>query len=60
MTEKRLLDLAEALEREVPRRTAAQVTQIICTTEGTGPSERTIQRHFARLGLDIRPTDRLR
>ena len=42
-------------KREVPRRTAAQVTQIIRTTEGTGPSERTLQRHFARLGLNTRP-----
>jgi putative transposase len=55
VTEKRLLDLAEALKREVPRRTAAQVTQIIRTTEGSGPSERTLQRHFARLGLNARP-----
>ena len=54
-TDKRLLDLAEALKREVPRRTAAQVTQIIATTEATGPSERTVQRHFARLGLNTRP-----
>ena len=36
VTEKRLLDLAEALKREVPRRTAAQVAQIIRTTEGGG------------------------
>jgi putative transposase len=55
VTEKRLLDLAEALKREVPRRTAAQVTQIIRTAEGSGPSERTVQRHFARLGLNTRP-----
>ena len=37
VTEKRLLDLAEALKREVPRRTAAQVAQIIRTAEGCGP-----------------------
>ena len=55
VTEKRLLDLAEALKREVPRRTAAQVAQIIRTAEGAGPAERTVQRHFARLGLNIRP-----
>jgi len=55
VTDKRLLDLAEALKREVPRRTAAQVTQIIRTTEETGPSERTVQRHLARLGLNTRP-----
>jgi len=53
--EQRLLDLAEALKREVPRRTAAQVTQIIRTAEGAGPAERTVQRHFARLGLNTRP-----
>jgi putative transposase len=55
VTEKRLLDLAEALKREVPRRTAAQVAQIIRTAEGSGPSDRTLQRHFARLGLNTRP-----
>ena len=55
VTEKQLLDLAETLKREVPRRTAAQVAQIIRTAEGTGPSERTLQRHFARLGLNTRP-----
>jgi len=55
VTEKRLLDLAEALKREVPRRTAAQVAEIIRTTEGAGPAGRTLQRHFARLGLNTRP-----
>jgi len=55
VTERRLLDLAEALKREVPRRTAAQVAQIIHITEGAGPAERTVQRHFARLGLNTRP-----
>jgi hypothetical protein len=45
VTEKRLLDLAEALKREVPRRTAAQVSAIIRTTEGAGPAGRTLQRH---------------
>jgi putative transposase len=55
VTEKRLLDLAEALKREVPRRTAAQVAEIIGTTEGAGPAARTLQRHFARLGLNTRP-----
>ncbi len=55
VTEKRLLDLAEALKREVPARTGAQVAQIIRTIEGDGPSERTVQRHLARLGLNTRP-----
>jgi putative transposase len=55
VTEKRLLDLAEALKREVPRRTAAQVSEIIRTSQGAGPAGRTLQRHFARLGLNTRP-----
>ena len=55
VTDKRLLDLAEALKRELPARTAAQVAQIIRTVEGSGPSERTLQRHLARLGLNVRP-----
>ena len=55
VTDKRLLDLAEALKREVPARTAAQVAQIIRTAEDWGPSERTVQRHLARLGLNTRP-----
>ncbi len=55
VTEKRLLDLAEALKRELPRRTAAQVAEIIRTSEGAGPAARTLQRHFARLGLNTRP-----
>jgi putative transposase len=31
------------------------VAEIIRTTEGAGPSSRTLQRHFARLGLNTRP-----
>lgn len=46
-----VLDLAVALRREVPERTAAQITAIITEARGWGPHERTIQRHFARLGL---------
>ncbi len=49
-----MLALAEALKREVPRRTAAQVGQIIRTAEGWAPSERTLQRLFVRLGLNTR------
>ncbi len=49
-----VLALAEALKREVPRRTAAQVGQIIRTAEGWAPSERTLQRLFVRLGLNTR------
>jgi putative transposase len=39
----------------MPRRTAAQVGVIIRMAKGSGPSERTLQRHFARLGLNTRP-----
>jgi peptidoglycan hydrolase-like protein with peptidoglycan-binding domain len=55
VTDKAVLDLAAALKLEMPRRTAAQVAVIIRTVEGAGPSERTLQRHFARLGLNTRP-----
>lgn len=55
VTDKRLLDLAEALKREAPARTAAQVAEIIRVTESGGPSTRTVQRHLARLGLHTRP-----
>ena len=50
-----MLDLAVKLKREAPGRTAAQVTAIIEAAEGWAPSERTIQRLFARLGLNTRP-----
>lgn len=49
-----VLELAAALKREVPARTAAQVTAILGAHAGEGasvPSARTLQRHFARLGL---------
>lgn len=54
-----LLDLAVRLRRENPRRTAAHVVELI-VTELAGhdreiPSVRTVQRHFARLGLNVRP-----
>jgi putative transposase len=55
-----VLELAVALKREAPARTAAQVAAIIRQTHGEGPSERTIRRHFARLGLHtISDGDRL-
>ena len=50
-----VLDLAVKLKREAPRRTAAQVAEVIFAAEGWAPSERTIQRLFARLGLHTRP-----
>jgi len=50
-TAKEVLALAEALKLEAPERTAAQVVRIIGTTGANAPSERTIQRLYARLGL---------
>ena len=46
-----VLELAVALKRENPERTAAQVRRILRTTSGWAPSERTLQRHFERLEL---------
>jgi putative transposase len=53
-----VLELAVALKREVPARTAAQVAAILAASAGpagTAPSLRTLQRHFARLELNTRP-----
>jgi putative transposase len=45
------LELAEALRREQPARTAAQIHRIILEAEGAAPSATTIQRHFKAVGL---------
>ena len=50
-----LLDLAVALKTEEPARTAAQVAALIVAASGNGPSVRTVQRHFAQLGLHASP-----
>jgi putative transposase len=49
-----VLDLAVALKKEVPERTAAQVATILRAHSGWAPDERTLQRHFARLELSHR------
>jgi len=57
-TSAEVLELAAALKREVPARTAAQVRAILLACAGPGgaaPSQRTLQRHFARLELNTRP-----
>jgi putative transposase len=57
-TEAAVLELAAALKREVPARTAAQVAAILAAHAGDAtavPSARTLQRHFARLELTTRP-----
>jgi putative transposase len=50
-TPERLLELACALRKEQPARTTAQIHRIIVEREGSSPSARTIQRHFAAAGL---------
>ncbi|MFU8841652.1 MAG: transposase, partial [Nitriliruptoraceae bacterium] len=54
-----LLDLAVRLKRENPRRTAAHVVELLVTDlagqDRQVPSKRTVQRHFALLGLNHRP-----
>ena len=51
-----MLDLAVKLKKEQPKRTAAQVVAIMGVSQDCPvPSRRTVQRHFARLGLNTRP-----
>ncbi len=47
-----VLAVAEALKREKPGRTAAQVRRILALTAGWAPSDRTLQRLFERLELN--------
>ena len=47
-TEASVLELASALKKENPERTAAQVARVIAAHGGWAPSERTLQRHFVR------------
>jgi putative transposase len=49
-----VLDLAVLLKREAPKRTAAHIRDVIAADRGDAPSLRTIQRHFARVGLNVR------
>ena len=55
-----LLDLAVKLKRENPARTATHIVELIVTELASRgeqrqvPSERTVQRYFARLGLNVR------
>lgn len=50
-TDQSTLDLAAALKRENPARTAAQVQRILRASTGWSPSESTLLRHFRRLEL---------
>ena len=51
VTAQSVLAMAAALKRENPERTAAQVRRIMVAQAGDAPSERTLQRHFAREDL---------
>jgi putative transposase len=53
-----VLQLAEALKREVPARTAAQVHQVMLAAGEPVPTVRTLQRHFQRIGLNVRADGR--
>ena len=56
-----MLELAFALKRERPERTAAQVREIMLRTAGEGghvPGLRTLQTHLARQGLNVRADGR--
>ncbi len=46
-----LLALAEGLRREDPARTAAHIAEMIQVSHEWSPHPRTLQRHFARIGL---------
>lgn len=52
-----VLALAEALKREKPERTAAQVRRILQLASGWAPSERTLQRLFGRLEIGGPPPE---
>jgi putative transposase len=46
-----VLELATALKKENPARSAAQVRRILAAQHGWAPDERTLQRMFVRTGL---------
>lgn len=52
------LELAFALKRERPERTAAQVRQIMLAAGAGAPGLRTLQTHLARQGLNVRADGR--
>jgi putative transposase len=51
-TPREVLELAVALKTEALGRTAAQVAVVLAAHAGWAPSPRTLQRHFAALGLN--------
>lgn len=57
-TPARVLELAFALKRERPERTAAQVHQIMLAAGERPPTVRALQTHLARAGLNVRADGR--
>ena len=51
-TDVEMLELAAALRREAPARSAAHIAEILQRTRGWVVSDRTLQRFFAEAGLD--------
>jgi putative transposase len=58
LTPRAVLELAFALKRERPERTAAQVREIMLAAGGPAPGLRTLQTHLAREGLNVRADGR--
>ena len=52
------LELAFAIKRERPERTAAQVREVMLAAGGPVPGLRTLQTHLARAGLNVRADGR--
>jgi putative transposase len=50
-----LLEAAVTIKREAPGRSAAQVVRVLAEAGRGKVAERTLQRHFGRLGLNVRP-----
>lgn len=57
-TSAELLELAFALKRERPDRTAAQVREVMLAAGESAPGLRTLQTHLARQGLNVRADGR--
>jgi putative transposase len=57
-TPAKVLEAAIVLKREAPARTATQVARVLMESGVGKVSGRTLQRHFIRLGLNVRPDGR--
>jgi hypothetical protein len=48
-----VLEMASALKKENPGRSAARIRRILSAQHGWAPDERTLQRMFVRTGLNL-------